>query len=48
MTLLCLVLLLLAVVCFGLAAVDVVVRRLNLVALGLFFWALVALLKAWP
>jgi hypothetical protein len=40
--------LLLAAICFGVAAVGVGVWRLNLVALGLFFWVLTSLIAAWP
>lgn len=40
------VLLLLAAICFLLAAVGVPLPRVNLVALGLFFWVLTALLPA--
>lgn len=43
MTVLFLLFLLLGAVCFGLAALGVVVRQINLVALGLFFWILVPL-----
>jgi hypothetical protein len=35
-----LVLLILAIVCFGLSAAGVPTPRVNLLALGLFFWAL--------
>ena len=44
MELLELLLVLVAVVCFGLAAFNVVVRRIHLIALGLMFWALSVLL----
>jgi hypothetical protein len=40
--------LLLAFVCFLLAAIGVAVRRVNLIALGLAFWVLVPLLDAVP
>jgi len=33
-----LILLILALLCFLLAALDVVVRRINLIAAGLFLW----------
>lgn len=45
MTALYLVLFVAALVCFVLAAFDVAVRRLNLVALGLALWMLVAVLQ---
>ena len=40
-----LILMILAAVCFFCAAVGVVSSRINLVALGLFFWALSILLS---
>lgn len=42
------VLLLAAFICFVLATIPVVVPRINLVALGLALWVLVALIGAWP
>ena len=45
MTLLYFVLLLVAVVCFGLAAFNVAVSRVNLVALGLLAYVLVQFLQ---
>lgn len=45
MTVLYLILLIVAAVLFVLAALSVDVRRLNLVALGLFFWVLVPILQ---
>lgn len=39
------VLLFLAAVCFVAAALGAVVKRVNLVALGLFLWALVPLIQ---
>ncbi len=41
-----LLLLVVAAVCFGLAAASAAVGRINLVALGLFAWVLVAVIKA--
>jgi hypothetical protein len=46
MTMLNLVLLLIAAVCFGLAAFGVGGGRVNLVALGLLAWVLVPLIAA--
>jgi hypothetical protein len=46
MAVLFLILLLLAVVCFAVAASGRASARVNLVALGLFFWALVPLIQA--
>ena len=40
--------LLLAAICFVLAAVGVGLPRVNLLAAGLFFWVLVSLIAAWP
>jgi hypothetical protein len=37
-----------ALVCFGLAAFGVPARRVSLVPLGLGFWVLVSVIKAWP
>jgi hypothetical protein len=42
------ILLLAGFVCFVLAAIPVAVPRINLVALGLALWILVALIGAWP
>ena len=41
-------LLLLAAICFALAAVGVGLPRVNLLAAGLFFWVLTALIAVWP
>jgi hypothetical protein len=41
-------LLLLAAICFGVAAFGVGIWRLNLVAVGLLFWVLVSVKAAWP
>lgn len=41
MVLLYFVLLILATICFGLAALNKPVGKLNIIALGLFFWMLV-------
>lgn len=41
-----LILLLIAAVCFGLAAFGVGFARVNLIALGLLFWVLTELLPA--
>lgn len=46
MAVLFLILLLLAAVCFVVAASGRAVAKLNLVALGLFFWVLVSLIGA--
>ena len=40
-----LILLLLGAVCFAIAAFDVAVRRVNLLALGLLFWIAVPLIQ---
>jgi len=40
-------LLLLAAICFGVAALGVRLR-FNLIALGLLFWVLVSVIAAWP
>lgn len=45
MTTIYLLLLIAGAVCFGLAAFNVAVGRLNLVALGLLFWVLVPLIQ---
>lgn len=45
MTALYLVLLILSLVCFAVAAFGVVVDRVNLLALGLAFWVLVPLIQ---
>lgn len=45
MSILFLLLLLFAAVCFGLAAFNVGVGKLNLIALGLLFWVLVPLIQ---
>lgn len=45
---LALILMLIAVVCFALAAFGVAVPRVNLVALGLACWALTVLFGVWP
>ncbi len=42
------ILLLLALVCFVLAAIGVPSNRVNLVALGLAFWVLTAVIAAAP
>lgn len=47
MSLLILLFLVLALVCF-LAATFNVVARINLIALGLAFWVLTVLIEAWP
>jgi hypothetical protein len=41
-------LLLLAFICFALAAVGVTSAWVNLIALGLAFWVLIPLIAAWP
>jgi hypothetical protein len=41
-------LLLAALVCFGLAAIGVAANRINLVAFGLGLWVLDLVIKAWP
>lgn len=41
-------LLLLAAICFGVAALGVGIWRLNLIALGLLFWVATLLIAAWP
>ena len=41
-----LILLIVAAVCFGLAAANVAVGRVNLVALGLLAWVLTVLIPA--
>jgi hypothetical protein len=46
MELLVLVLLILAAVCFGLAAFSVVVSRINLVAFGLLCWVVTVIIGA--
>ena len=48
MDVLTLLLLIAAAVCFGLAAFGVASARVNLLALGLLFWVLTALLPAIP
>lgn len=45
MTVVLLILLIAAVVCFALAAFNAVTTRLNLIALGLFFATLVPLIR---
>jgi hypothetical protein len=40
------ILLLLAAICFGLAAAGVTANRINLIALGLLFWVLPAVITA--
>lgn len=46
MAVLFLILLLLAAVCFVVGAAGVAVQRVNVLALGLFFWVLVPLIQA--
>lgn len=46
MTTLYMVLYLLAAVCFLLTALGVAVQRINVLALGLFFWVLVPLIMS--
>jgi hypothetical protein len=41
-------LLFLALICFGVAAFNVTVSRVNLVALGLALWMLTLVIPAWP
>lgn len=41
-------LLLLAAISFALAALGIGQSRVNLLALGLFFWVLSALIAVWP
>jgi len=49
MELLLLVLMILAVICLGLAAFGVsLTNRINLGFLGLFLWALTVLIQGWP
>lgn len=42
------ILLLLGFLCFVLATIGVTAKMVNLVALGLACWILVALIAAWP
>lgn len=42
------VLLMLALICFVAAAFNVVLSRVNLIALGLAFWVATILIANWP